>query len=119
MKRKRPLGALEDSVMEFLWTNDGPASPAQTHDAVAPELAYTTVMTVLTRLWDKGRLTRQRHGRAYVYSPVLSEAEHHADSMQHSLGEAGDKSAVLSSFVETLSTEDAAALRKILRRKHK
>ncbi len=119
MSKKRPLGALEDSVMEFLWTSDGAASPAQTHEAVAPELAYTTVMTVLTRLWDKGRLTRHRVGRTYVYSPVLSEAEHHADSMQHSLGEAGDRTAVLNSFVETLSKEDAAALRKILHRKRK
>ncbi len=103
--------------MEFLWTGDGPATPAEVHSSVAPELAYTTVMTVLTRLWEKGRLTRERQGRAYVYSPVLSEAQHRADTMQTSLDQAGDRAAVLSSFVETLSSEDAAELRKILHQK--
>ena len=117
MAKKRALGALEETIMEYLWTSSGPATPAEVHHSVAPELAYTTVMTVLTRLWDKGRLTRERQGRAYVYSPIRSEAEHRADTMQTSLDRAGDRAAVLSSFVETLSSEDAAELRKILRRK--
>ena len=56
--------------MAYLWSTDCEASPAEVHQAVAPELAYTTIMTILTRLWEKGRLTRGQRGRAYTYEPV-------------------------------------------------
>ena len=49
MTTRRPMGALEDHVMEYLWALGAPASPGDVHAAVAPELAYTTIMTVLTR----------------------------------------------------------------------
>ena len=47
--RRRPTGALEDEVMAYLWATGTPANPAEVHQAVAPDLAYTTVMTVLTQ----------------------------------------------------------------------
>lgn len=53
MGERRAMGALEDEIMMYLWAIDGPATPADVHAAVAPELAYTTVMTILTRLWQK------------------------------------------------------------------
>ena len=56
MSSRRPMGALEDHVMEYLWAVDAPATPREVHQAVAPELAYTTVTTVLTRLAAKGRV---------------------------------------------------------------
>jgi len=36
------------------------------------DLAYTTVMTVLDRLSRKGRVSRRKVGRSFVYAPVLS-----------------------------------------------
>lgn len=117
MATRRPLGALEEVIMDYLWAVDTPVKPAVVHQAVAPDLAYTTVMTVLTRLWEKGRLTRGRDGRAYTYQPVRSEAEHRAEGMQSALAEAQDRVAVLSSFVEALDTEDAKVLRKLLGRR--
>jgi predicted transcriptional regulator len=39
------------------------------------ELAYTTIMTVLVRLREKGVLRRAKNGRGYVYYPLLSENE--------------------------------------------
>ena len=117
MTQKRPMGALEEAVMEYLWSAGEPSSPREVHMAVAPDLAYTTVTTILTRLWEKKRLTRERSGRAYLYDPVSSEAEHVAGNMQSSLIDALDRSAVLSQFVDSLSADDAEVLRRLLRRK--
>jgi len=114
MAGRRPNGALEDQVMEYLWSIGEPATPAEVHDVVAPELAYTTVMTILTRLFEKGRLERKRVGRAYAYSAVESEAEHVAGAMASSLVDAHDRAAVLSQFVDTLSPDDAMTLRRLL-----
>ena len=40
----------------------------------ARPLAYTTVMTVMTRLVDKGALRRRSAGRGYIYEPTASDA---------------------------------------------
>jgi predicted transcriptional regulator len=111
---RRRKGGLQDEVMEFLWRTNAPASPGVVHQAVAPELAYTTVMTILSRLYEKGRLTRRLQGRAYVYEPVNSEAEFRADTMQTTLIDAGDRAAVLSQFVESLDAKDVSTLKKLL-----
>lgn len=113
-RKRRAMGALEDHVMEYLWALDTPATPAAVHHAVAPELAYTSVTTVLTRLCEKGRLERSKHGRSFVYSPASSEADHRAEAMTSSLGGAADRAAVLSRFVDALEPGDVAALRSIL-----
>lgn len=72
------LGPLEAACLRALWS-EAPASVGEVlakvntdHD---PELAYTTVMTVLTRLNDKGYVTRERHGRGYRYEPAFTERE--------------------------------------------
>ena len=116
MGNRRPIGALEEQVMDYLWAIDQPVTPAEVHEAVAPELAYTTVMTVLSRLFEKGRLERNRQGRAYAYLAVRSEAEYRAEEMATSLGDAGDRAAVLSQFVASLDADDATTLRKLLGR---
>ena len=63
------LGELERAVMDAVWDR-GEASVRQVHEALAVErdLAYTTVMTVMSRLSQKGVLQREKRGRAYVYS---------------------------------------------------
>lgn len=114
MTKRRPMGALENEIMSYLWATDGPATPAEVHQAVAPDLAYTTVMTVLTRLWEKELLTREAKGRGYAYAPVRSEAEHRAGQMQTTLANSGDRDAVLSSFVASLGAHDATMLRQLL-----
>ncbi len=100
--------------MAFLWSTSPPSSPADVHQGVAPDLAYTTIMTVLTRLWDKGFLDRERKGRAYVYTPVRSEAEHRAAQMQSVLEGCGDRKAALSSFVQSLGKAERRQLRTLL-----
>ena len=79
-------------------------------------LAYTTVMTVLTRLWQKGYLIRQQEGRSYLYT-ALPE-----DHIRRELGgrivrEALTKygAPALTGFVRTLSPEQRALLATLLR----
>lgn len=108
------MGALEDEVMAYLWATGAPASPAEVHQAVAPDLAYTTVMTVLSRLWAKDQLTREQKGRGFAYTPVATEAEHRALQMQTALDDSQDRDGVLSSFVESLSDRDLQKLKRLL-----
>ncbi len=114
MSERRALGGLEDQVMTYLWAVDAAATPAEVHQAVAPELAYTTIMTVLTRMWKKELLQRERRGRAYAYRSAKPEADHRAGLMQTAFQHAGDRSAVLSSFVDALDPDEAELLRQLL-----
>lgn len=76
------------------------------------EVAYTTVMTTLVRLYEKGLLTRERDGKRYLYSPCGDREEFlqsTAREVFESLGApAGRESLAL--LVETVSSADSAAL---------
>ena len=71
------LGPLERRIMEQLW-RAGPSTVAETRDALnessPQQLAYTTVMTILVRLHEKGYLTRAREGRHFRYAAAFDEA---------------------------------------------
>ena len=112
--QRRPMGSLEDHVMDYLWALGSSASAADVRSAVAPELAYTTVTTVLTRLVEKGRLERHLVGRSFRYEPTRPEAEVRAEEMSGALGDAGDRTAVLSRFVDALPADDLLTLRRLL-----
>ncbi len=75
---RRLVGPLEYAVLQALW-HSSPASVGDVQERVNAgrddELAYTTVMTVLTRLHDKGLLERVKQGRGYDYTPRFTEAE--------------------------------------------
>ena len=64
------LGELESAVMEVLW-----AEPGQTVNGVETRLrdgrdiAHTTVLTTLDRMYRKGYLTRDKQAKAFVYMP--------------------------------------------------
>ena len=62
------LGALELAVMELAWKRSG-LTVKEAHEVLtrSRSLAYTTVMTVMCRLAQKGLLLREKHGRAYTY----------------------------------------------------
>lgn len=113
---RRQAGSLEHDVMTVLWTADGPLTPGQVQDALAADLAYTTVMTTLTRLHGKGLVERVRSGRAYAYSPAERADDHAARAMADVLAQGGDRAAVLTRFVERLAPDEEAVLRRLLDR---
>lgn len=64
---------LELACLNALWTlREGNVKAVQQVVALSRPLAYTTIMTVLDRLVRKGKLTRRKVGRAFVYSPEAS-----------------------------------------------
>jgi predicted transcriptional regulator len=108
------MGALEHEVLSQLWITAEAATPAEVLEALDTDLAYTTIMTILSRLWQKGLVTRERRGRAYAYAPSVSEAEFIAQRMQAALDAASDRKAALTGFARSLSPREAQALRKLL-----
>lgn len=66
---------LEADIMEVVWTEGwGRFTVAEVQQALQAHrpLAYTTVMTTVGRLFDKGLLRREREGKRYVYQAALS-----------------------------------------------
>jgi predicted transcriptional regulator len=116
------LGPLEAEVMDRLWKRRS----ATVRDIVedlgrSRQLAYTTVMTIMTRLHAKGLLDRSRDGKTYVYKPSFTRQEHRErltrDLARGLVAEFGD--AALAAFSAELDTVDAshrAALRRLTQR---
>ncbi len=64
---------LELACLKALWSlQEGKVRAVQEVVAISRPLAYTTIMTVLDRLVRKGKLTRRKVGRAFVYFPETS-----------------------------------------------
>jgi len=110
------LGPLEAEVMAVLWQAEAPVSVRAVADRLnadrTPPLAYTTVMTVLSRLAGKGILVREQQGRGFVYTPVVADT---ADiAVREVLAEFGD--AALARFVERVELDPGlrARLRKLM-----
>jgi predicted transcriptional regulator len=68
------LGPLEHRVLDALWTHRADARVRDLQPSF-PEIAYTTLMTTLDRLYRKGVVERVLDGRAFAYRPRLSRAE--------------------------------------------
>ena len=114
MAERRAVGALEAQVLEVLWARSSPATPGDVLEALDGKLAYTTVMTVLTRLWQKGLVVRSKPGRAFAYEARQTREEFFAERMRLTLAAASDHRAVLSRFIDGLSAKDKTALRSLL-----
>jgi len=115
------LGPLEAVVMERLWKR----REATVRDIVddlsrTRSLAYTTVMTIMTRLHAKGLLARVRDGKTYRYRPAFSREEHRErlsrDLVRGLVDEFGE--VALAQFAAELDGVDAshrAALKRMAR----
>jgi predicted transcriptional regulator len=120
MAKKLARGALEARVMDVLWDTDEWMTPAAVHTAITTRrrrLAYTTIMTILVRLWTKGMLERRREGRAFAYFPVATREQWAAEQMHEFLEAAGDRNTALSHFVDAIDAREAAQLRQLLGRR--
>ena len=67
---------LELEILKVMWTH-GPVAVRQIQDALAPrrQLAYTTVMTMLTIMTGKGYVRRTRSGASYLYEAKIKRLE--------------------------------------------
>lgn len=110
---RQVLGDLEAEIMECMWEL-GSASVREVHECLVEkrEIAYTTVMTVMSRLAEKGMLQRRQQGRAYLYAPLESRDAFCTNVVRRVMdglfGGAGGP--VLAHFVENLTEADNAEL---------
>lgn len=115
---RRRAGELSRLVLEALQRAGRPLTPGEVQDRLAESgagaLAYTTVVTILSRLHEQGIAERSRTGRAYAYSAVGGRTELTARRMRRLLDADGDRAGVLASFVGGLSTRDERVLRELL-----
>lgn len=70
------LGELESEIMEVIWSKE----KASVREVLLElekikDIAYTTVMTVMVRLHEKGFIKRSKEGQAFIYSPAVSKEE--------------------------------------------
>lgn len=112
-------GELESLIMDVLWDRDQWLTPGDVHEITHRRhpLAYTTVMTIMARLWKKGMLDRRQEGRAFAYHPISTRDEWAAQQMGESLAAAGDPAAALGHFVSTMNTKNRDQLRRALNRR--
>ncbi|MBO1753806.1 BlaI/MecI/CopY family transcriptional regulator [Allobranchiibius sp. CTAmp26] len=115
---RRQPGALEREVVAAIAAAGEELTTPQIHAALARPLAYTTVMTTLARLCDKGVLRRAPAGRTYRYGLVESTATMGAalaaHQMRRLMDSHEDRSAVMSRFIGDLSADDARLLAQLL-----
>jgi predicted transcriptional regulator len=112
----RRLGELEAEIMDRLWRWKRPTTVREIVDDINKQrpLAYTTVNTVATILFNKGWLLRGKQGRAWVYTPIRSREEYSAALMEEALGTSEDRPVALAHFVEQMTPEEINALREAL-----
>lgn len=80
------LGPLEKHIMNIAWQSQA-VSVKAVHQQLAVErpLAYTTVMTIMGRLVEKGLLERTRQGRFFVYKPKTSKQQAVSNVIQRTM----------------------------------
>ena len=113
---RRGMGELERAVMSVLWEGNDWMTPRQVLDRLEldPPVVYSTVMTILRRLWKKGVVDRERSGRAFSYRPVQGEGEQTAERMARLLHASNDPEAALTHFLASLDARRRRQLRKLL-----
>lgn len=114
----RRRGALEREVLASLAAANRPSTVADVLTDLGGGLAYTTVLTTLSRLYASGVLTREPAGRAYAYRltgrPDNVEASLTAHRMRRLLDGGADRAGVLARFVADLDPAAERMLAKLL-----
>ena len=110
---RRAPGGLEAEVLAVLAAVRRPFTSAEVLHELGEGLAYTTVMTTLARLHDKGVISRSRVGRAYAYAP-LDPPTVTARRMCRELDGAESREVVLARFVAELEPSDVPVLQRLL-----
>jgi len=112
--------ARELDVVNVLW-NRGPSTVAEVREALEDDLAYTTVLTVLRVLEDKGHVTHDAEGRAHRYRPLVERGVAASSALRRvkeSLFE-GSSELLLTRLVEDapLSDDELRRMRDLLARR--
>lgn len=116
------LGPLEADIMQVIWKTQK-ATVQDVYDELSQDrnIAYNTVMTVMTRLAQKGVLKRQKDGRAFVYFPQTTKNEVGKGMLQYVIDKifGGSKAPVISQLLDEneLSEEELNVLKRLVEKK--
>ena len=115
--RRLPDSELE--LMQIIWQKEPPVSRSDIEAVIKDShaLAATTILTLLTRLCEKGFLKLEKQGRANVYTPLISQREYLASESRSLLDKLYGGS--IKTFANALcdsgiSKEELLELRKLL-----
>ncbi|MFH8472689.1 BlaI/MecI/CopY family transcriptional regulator [Streptomyces sp. NPDC018000] len=113
----RQLGDLEDAVMTRVWQWNRPVTVREVLEDLQRErsIAYTTVMTVMDNLHQKGWVRREVDGRAYRYTAVSTRAAYSAALMNEAWSHSDNPAAALVAFFGMMSAEQREALQDAMR----
>ncbi|MFA6042827.1 MAG: BlaI/MecI/CopY family transcriptional regulator [Patescibacteria group bacterium] len=114
-KRTVPgLGSLETVIMEALWKTQE-ASVRDVLEAIGNGYAYTTVMTVMQRLQEKGVLRRRLVDGAYLYQAVAARDQYAKETVQKMLDQLVDGfgDVALAQFLDTLDEVSPERLQRL------
>jgi predicted transcriptional regulator len=115
--RGRQQGELESLILDVLWSSKKALTSQEILDKAKKnsELALTTILTVLSRLEDKGLVTREAgQGRAFLFSAAQSREQHTADLMLKLVEGNSNPALAFSHFADGLTPAQLEALRKSL-----
>ena len=117
--RRLPDAELE--VMQALWACQTPAVRAdiEAHLSPARPMALTTLLTLLTRLGEKGFLTIEKQGRRSIYTPLVAREDYLASQSRTFIQKlcGGSLSTFASALCDCgLTREELAQLRELLER---
>ncbi|MHB8840525.1 MAG: BlaI/MecI/CopY family transcriptional regulator [Candidatus Aquicultor sp.] len=106
---RKVLGDLEADIMDLIWEREI-VSVREIHALLGcnREIAYTTVMTVMSRLSDKGILQKERDGKHYLYSAAITKDEFSQTMLASMIGGMKDDFGrqALAFFVDSLTEDD-------------
>ncbi|WP_078887946.1 BlaI/MecI/CopY family transcriptional regulator [Streptomyces sp. NRRL S-118] len=113
----RQLGELEDAVMTRVWQWNRPVTVREVLEDLQQErsIAYTTVMTVMDNLHQKGWVRREVSGRAYRYTAVSTRAAYSAALMNEAWSKSDNPAAALVAFFGMMSSEQRESLNDAIR----
>lgn len=117
----RRLPDSELNVMQAIWSCPPPVSRAQIEEKLQTTypIAQTTLLTLLTRLTEKGFLTIDKQGRGKSYTPAVTEQEYLAQQSRSFIDRlcGGSMSTFASALCDSgLSKEELEELRELLER---
>jgi predicted transcriptional regulator len=112
----------EADIMRVLWEH-GPSVVNEVKERLSDELAYTTVLTILRTLEQKGYVRHEEEGRVHRYSAAVKEEAARKSALQHLTGKLFKGSAeLLFTHLVTdrkLSQEQIQRMRDLLAKKEK
>ena len=121
-RKQKTLTDLELAVMEIVWRK-GQATVRDVYEAIQPfrPLAYNTILTVLTKLKEKGIVDSQPVGKAYLYRPRVSETEAAERSVKKVIEQffSGSSRSLVTHLIETesITAEELEELKQLLDKK--